>query len=49
MTVIGRVGGAALAIDGELEIPVAVLRDARDSGRRTDLHDLEAAITAIGV
>ena len=31
-TVIGRVGGAALTIDGQLEIPVSELRDARDSG-----------------
>ena len=32
MTVIGRVGGGALAVQGQFEIPIAELRDARDSG-----------------
>ena len=31
-TIIGRVGGSTLEIDGQLEIPVSELRDARDSG-----------------
>ena len=32
MTVIGRVGGSELAIDGELAIAVSELRDAREHG-----------------
>ncbi len=32
--VIGEVGGDALAIDGLLELPVSVMRDARDGGLR---------------
>ena len=32
MTVIGRVGGAELAIDGELALAVSELRDARELG-----------------
>jgi phosphoribosylformylglycinamidine synthase subunit PurL len=32
LAVIGRVGGSSLAIEGQFEIPVAELRDARDGG-----------------
>jgi phosphoribosylformylglycinamidine synthase subunit PurL len=32
LVVIGRVGGSSLAIEGQFEIPVEELRDARDSG-----------------
>ena len=32
MTVIGRVGGSELAIDGELALAVSELRDAREHG-----------------